>query len=59
MDTVKERCAALHFPFIDAPIREAIAVREAQLLQQNLFDYAPRAKVTADYSALLDAINIK
>lgn len=59
MDTVKERCAALHFPFINAPIREAIAVREAQLLQQNLFDYAPRAKVTADYSALLDAINIK
>lgn len=58
-DTIKERCAALRFPFIDTPIREAIAIKEAQLLQQNLFEYAPRAKVTADYSALLDAINIK
>lgn len=59
VDTVKERCKALRFPFIDTPVREAVAVKEAQLLQQNLFDYAPKAKVTADYSALLDAINIK
>ena len=33
-------------------IREAIAVKEAQISQQSLFDYAPKAKVTEDYRAL-------
>lgn len=30
-------------------IREGIAVKEAQINQQTLFDYAPKAKVTDDY----------
>lgn len=36
-----------------ATIREAIAVKEAQIQQRSLFDYAPRAKVTADYTAFI------
>lgn len=34
-------------------IREAVAVREAQLSRQPLFRYAPKAKVTQDYSRFL------
>ena len=34
-------------------IREAIAVKEAQISRQSLLEYAPHAKVTEDYRALL------
>lgn len=37
-------------------IREAIAVREAQVCQQSLFKYAPKAKVTDDYAAFIDEL---
>lgn len=37
-------------------IREGIAVKEAQLSQRTLFDYAPRAKVTDDYKAFIDEL---
>lgn len=37
-----------------ATIREAVAIREAQILQTNIFEHAPTAKVTADYSAFID-----
>lgn len=38
----------------NATIREAIAVKEAQISQQSLFIYAPKAKVTQDYRAFID-----
>lgn len=37
-----------------ATIREAVAVKEAQISQQSLFKYAPKAKVTEDYRAFLE-----
>lgn len=37
-------------------IREGIAVKEAQLSQRTLFDYAPKAKVTDDYRAFIDEL---
>ena len=37
-------------------IREAIAVKEAQISQQSLYEYSPKAKVTEDYNALLDEL---
>lgn len=36
-----------------APIREAVAVREAQAKRQSLFDYAPKSPVAGDYLALV------
>ena len=33
-----------------ATIREGISVKEAQMIQQSLFDYAPKSKVAEDYS---------
>ena len=37
-------------------IREGIAVKEAQLLKQNIFDYAPKANATQDYAAFIDEL---
>lgn len=37
-------------------IREAIAVKEAQISQQSLFIYSPRAKVTQDYRDFIEEL---
>ena len=37
----------------NATIRDAVAVKEAQINQQSLYDYAPKAKVTQDYEAFV------
>lgn len=37
-------------------IREGIAVKEAQISRQSLYEYNPRAKVTEDYNALIDEL---
>ena len=37
-------------------IREAIAVKEAQISQQSLFQYAPKAKVTDDYTKFIEEL---
>ena len=39
-----------------ATIREAIAVKEAQISQQTLYRYAPKAKVTEDYTAFINEL---
>ena len=40
----------------NATIREGIAVKEAQLMKQGLFEYAPKANVTQDYAAFIDEL---
>lgn len=57
-DAIKERCDQLKIPYIDAPIREGIAIREAQLLHEPIFTYAPRSNPAKDYNKFLDEINI-
>ena len=57
-DAIKERCKQLIIPFIDTPIREGVAIREAQLLHEPIFTYAPRSNPAKDLTALLDAIKI-
>lgn len=37
-------------------IREAVAIREAQLMRQTIFDYAPRSNVAADYNSFLEEV---
>ena len=37
-------------------IRESVTVREAQLAQKSIFDYAPKSKVTLDYEEFIDEI---
>ncbi len=40
-------------------IREAIAVKEAQINRENLFSYAPKAKVTEDYKSFIEELLLK
>lgn len=56
--TIGEKCRALGLPYIDHPIREGVAIKEAQILRQSIYEYAPRANPVQDYKSLLDAINI-
>ena len=37
-----------------ATIREAVAVKEAQINRETLFEYVPKANVTADYMAFIE-----
>lgn len=57
-ESIRDQCKQLHINFIDTPIREGVAIREAQLLHQPIFKYSPRCNPAKDYSALLDAIKI-
>lgn len=53
---IKGKCASLGLPYIDTPIREGVAVKEAQLMRQSIINYAPKSKPAQDYTALLDAL---
>ena len=55
---IRERCQQLQIPYIDTPIREGVAIREARLLHEPIFTYAPRSNPAKDFMALLDAIQI-
>mgnify|MGYP004506633187 FL=1 len=37
-----------------AKIRDAVAVKEAQISQESLFEYAPKSNVTKDYEGFID-----
>lgn len=37
-------------------IRESVIVKESQILQQDLFTYAPKAKVTQDYASFISEL---
>lgn len=54
-ETIAERGREIGAPFLMG-IRSGIAIREAQALQQSLFDYAPRSKPAEDYKKLFDMI---
>lgn len=54
-EAIAERGQEIGAPFLMG-IRPGIAVREAQALQQSLYDYAPNSKPAQDYRALLTII---
>lgn len=54
-DVIAERGQESGAPFIMG-IRPGIAIREAQALQQSLFDYAPKSKPAQDYRTLFEII---
>lgn len=56
METMREKCAAMGVPVLKTTIREAVAVREAQTLQQSLYEYAPKSKPAQDYIKLLEEV---
>lgn len=50
----EQLAAKLNTKVFKTTIREAIAVKEAQISKQTLYSYAPSAKVTADYTAFIN-----
>ena len=54
-DAIAERAQEMGVPFLMG-IRPGIAIREAQAMQQSLYDYAPRSKPAEDYKQLLKMI---
>lgn len=55
-EMMEQLAARIHTKLFHTTIREAISVKEAQISQQSLFDYAPKAKVTEDYVAFIEEL---
>lgn len=53
---LEETAKELGTKVFDTPIRECIAIGEAQATQSDIFTYSPRSNATEDYKALLDEI---
>ena len=54
-ENIISAAAALEIPYLGA-IREGVAIREAQALQENLFLYAPKSKPALDYMNIYKTI---
>lgn len=52
-ELAEQLAAKLGTKLFKTTIREAIAVKEAQISQRSLYSYAPKAKVTEDYSRFI------
>lgn len=52
-EAAEQLAAKLDTHVFKTAIREAVSIREAQLNQQPLYSYAPKAKATADYTAFV------
>lgn len=55
-ELAEQLAARLETRLFKTTIREAITVKEAQISQRSLFSYAPKAKVTADYTRFIAEI---
>lgn len=55
-DMLQEIAESLNSVVFSARIRECIAVKEAQAMQQDIFTYAPKSNGARDYKALIDEI---
>ena len=52
----KKTAEKLNTKLFSSVIREAVAIREAQTSLQSIFDYAPKASVTADYDNFISEL---
>ena len=46
----------LEMPVLDTFIRESVALREAQSLQQSVLEYAPGCNAAKDYESLVEEL---
>lgn len=49
-----EAAAILHTKLFRTAIRECVALKEAQVSRQDIFQYAPKSNAAQDYSAFID-----
>jgi len=55
-DMMREQAENLDTRLFSTAIREAVAVREAQISQKSIFDYAPKANVTGDFEKFINEL---
>lgn len=56
---MEEMAEMLDTRVFDAKIREAVSIRESQMLRQDIYSYAAKSNVAADYSAFIDELLTK
>lgn len=59
LENIGAAAAQINTRLFEVPIRECVAIKEAQAYGLNIFDYAPRSNAAKDYTALLDEIDTK
>ena len=52
-DSFEDIAAQLHTKLFKTPIRECIAVKEAQAVRQDIFTYSPKCNASRDYEAFI------
>ena len=53
---LEETATELGTKVFNTPIRECIAIKEAQAMQKDIYTYSPKSNATADYTELIDEI---
>lgn len=56
VDALAQMAEQLDTVLLDSTIREAVAVKEAQVTQTNIFNYAPNSKVANDFESLIKEV---
>lgn len=55
-DNIEQAAAAMDISLYETKIRECTAIKEAQAMQQSIFDYAPKSNGAIDYNMLLEEV---
>lgn len=55
-ELIEETAKALNTKLFASRIREAIAIKEAQVMHQDIFSYSPQSKVAGDYRAFFEEL---
>jgi chromosome partitioning protein len=56
-DLISNTAKTIQAKVFSRPIREAVAIKEAQATHTDIFSYAPNSKVAGDYKALIEELN--
>lgn len=58
-ESIQAKCDSFNIPLLKTAIREGVAIKEAQLMRQSIYDYAADSNATKDYIALLNELEIR
>ena len=57
-ESIQEKCDSFNIPLLKTAIREGVAIKEAQLMRQSIYEYAADSNATKDYITLLEELGI-
>ena len=55
-EMLNQTAEQLHTKLYNSKIRECTAIKEAQAVKQNIFEYSPKSNATSDYRELVEEI---